>query len=159
MGRAVEQSEPDATFQLFDQYAQPGWRHEERFGSAREISMLGHEAERPQLPGTAGSARDVKACRIQRRGGEGQSRGLRFATQGRGWPSRKGGPRGRGGRQLRGPAGNSNSGVAGAPSHQVVMIVRYASRFSTGAAREKANTLRRTSGRGVYCDARVLFLA
>jgi hypothetical protein len=43
-GRAVEQSEPDSTFQLSDQHAQPGWRNEERFGSARETSMLRHAA-------------------------------------------------------------------------------------------------------------------
>jgi pimeloyl-ACP methyl ester carboxylesterase len=30
--RAFEQSEPDATFQLLDQHAQPGWRDEERVG-------------------------------------------------------------------------------------------------------------------------------
>jgi hypothetical protein len=50
--RAVEQSEPDATFQLFDQHAQARRRDEERFGSAREIVMLSRETECAQLPGT-----------------------------------------------------------------------------------------------------------
>jgi hypothetical protein len=49
---AVEQPEPDTTFKLSDEYAQSGGRDEKRFGSTREISVLGHEAERAQLPGT-----------------------------------------------------------------------------------------------------------
>ena len=50
--RAVEQSEPDATFQLFDQHAQPRWRDEQRFGRAGEIVMLRRETESAQLPRT-----------------------------------------------------------------------------------------------------------
>ena len=49
--RAVEQPESDATFQLFDQHAQAGWRDEKRFGSTREIVMLRCETESAQLPG------------------------------------------------------------------------------------------------------------
>jgi hypothetical protein len=49
---AVEQSEPDATLQLFDQHAEARWRDEKRFGRAGEIVMLGRETESAQLPGT-----------------------------------------------------------------------------------------------------------
>jgi hypothetical protein len=48
----VEQPKTDTALQLSDQYTEPGWCDEQRFGGAREIPMLCHEAERTKLAGT-----------------------------------------------------------------------------------------------------------
>src|SRR5678815_908348 len=49
--RPIKQAEAYLGFQFADQHTQPGWRDVERFGRAREASMMRDEDERAKLAG------------------------------------------------------------------------------------------------------------
>jgi hypothetical protein len=67
---AVERSEPDTTFRLFGQHAQPGWRDEKCFGRAGEIVMLGRETnEAPRGESASRKPLDCHRAQKMRRSG------------------------------------------------------------------------------------------